>query len=65
MCFPCCDFCYQKYVDKDGVPDADRFYKILVKHDTKLNAKIEGGVFMLYRGICNCDCHKDGKNILH
>ena len=52
----CCNFTYEKYIDKDGKIDDERL-KALMKE--------RYGEVRLYEKTCECECHKDGVNCLH
>ncbi len=56
--FPCCNLCYQKYINEDGTFDEERYEKIYQKaKEICKNGLIDQR--------CKCICHQDGKNILH
>lgn len=51
--FPCCDYCYKKYINADGTIDMARL-ELIVKTDKQF----EGDP-------CKCPCHKDGIEVMH
>jgi hypothetical protein len=66
MPVPCCEFCYRKYINEDGTIDHDRYTKAQVEHlEWQESRGISEEKQTLPTEICRCDCHRDGKAIMH
>jgi len=66
--FPCCNHCYQKYINEDKTLD-EKLIKSLEDEDKRLVAKEneEVGMEMFkFKPItCKCPCHVKGLNVIH
>jgi len=58
----CCLFSQKKFIDSEGNIDSERL--ILAEEKLRSQCRIEEK-FIPYSRECRCDCHKDGKHIMH
>lgn len=72
MCMPCCNVCYEKYINEDGTIDEVRLLRVLGFGefiDTNDVVDYDQLVPILkqnkYPSWCKCDCHKDGSGVMH
>jgi len=70
---PCCDLCYVKYINRDGTINhaliaEERAMRSLTRPDGIAERKPDelptvGPVGE--EGICRCDCHREGVEVMH
>ena len=63
--FPCCDLCYEKYIDKNGIVDQDRRKKAVNKYISFMAKTYKKTIIASEVAACNCECHRDGFQVLH
>jgi hypothetical protein len=56
---PCCEFCYEKYLDENGEVIWPLLYELHMKTP---NVYLKEGE---ERPICKCECHIEGSGCLH
>jgi len=59
--FPCCQLCYEEYIDKDGYIDFEKLNNAIKKYEDEYNHR----VIIKNKTVCNCECHKVGSKVLH
>ena len=74
MVMACCDYCYAKYIDKNGVvnqKDIDRHEKAMKKsidqqlNDPKNKESIAKNPPVFHACTCRCMCHVKGLDVRH
>lgn len=61
--FPCCELCYQKYLEEDGSIDSNTLREIREAYNKKYNRNIQP--FTDDNKPCMCECHIKGLVVLH
>ena len=64
MVMDCCELCYKKYITKEGDIVLDRIADHLFDSMKEGYSTMESAKEFM-NNPCTCECHKDGKDIMH
>lgn len=63
----CCNNCSNFYINRDGTIDLERYIEIARKTESipKTFRIVDDKIEVFVDRVCMCECHQDGKLILH
>ena len=60
MPFPCCPFCYDVYLRKDGSIDGAKYAKLIKEKNWSKDVRD-----YYWDNPCTCECHTEDRCIMH